>query len=61
MSMEKMSAEGAHMETKDKEPKKKIWGKLQTLALGASLLANAGFIGEKIGHKIEVDHLKKGD
>jgi len=25
-----MSAEGAHMETKDKEPKKKIWGKLQT-------------------------------
>ena len=56
-----MSSEGARVETKDNEPKKKIWGKLQTLALGASLLANGGFIGEKVSHKIEVDHLKKGD
>jgi hypothetical protein len=59
--MEKMSAEEPSIETKDKEPKKKIWGKLQTFALGASLLVNGGFIGEKVMHKIEVDHLKKGD
>jgi hypothetical protein len=61
MSMEKMSGQESGVEQKEKEPKKKLWGKLQTLALGASLLANGGFIGEKIGHKIEVDHLKKGD
>jgi len=59
-NMERFSSRESVAENKEREPNKKAWGKLRSLVLAGSLLANGGFIGDRVRQAMRVDTLEKG-
>jgi hypothetical protein len=59
--MEKFPSQDIGVENKEKDPKKKRWGKLKTIVLAGSLLVNGGFVAEGLYEQGQISNLAKGE
>ncbi|HZP07061.1 MAG TPA: hypothetical protein VFB43_19335 [Terracidiphilus sp.] len=58
--MEHLPSRETTGERKEKELNKKGWGKFRTILLAGSILANGGFIGDKVHESMRVQDLEAG-